>query len=329
MSRLPGGQSAWAARQTGTASQGFEGSEQNPERRVAAAAVAPGGREEEMIQFGLRGKKEEAQAPRLSAHPRAASARARSCSSACRAAASRLSGAGSPPASSSPSSMPTRRSSSAAGKPIMDIFKDHGEAYFRDGERKVIARLLRLRPAGAGDRRRRAVMAGRDAATTSAAPGISIWLKAELPLLLRRVLKRNNRPLLEKDPEGVMRQLMETRYPVYATADITVESRDLPHDDHRRRDHRGAGQEPAAGEAAPRTPSAWTADAMSAGRSPADPGRNDLRRARQPLLRRADRAGPDGARGGAHRGAARPGASAASSRTTTSPRATWRPSRRA
>ena len=60
--------------------------------------------------------------------------------------------------------------------------------------------------------------------------GISVWLKAELPLLLRRVLKRNNRPLLEKDPEGVMRRLMETRYPVYAKADITVESHDLPHD---------------------------------------------------------------------------------------------------
>ena len=57
-----------------------------------------------------------------------------------------------------------------------------------------------------------------------------MWLKAELPLLLRRVLKRNNRPLLEKDPEGAMRQLMETRYPVYAKADITVESHDLPHD---------------------------------------------------------------------------------------------------
>jgi shikimate kinase len=60
--------------------------------------------------------------------------------------------------------------------------------------------------------------------------GISVWLKAELPLLLRRVLKRNTRPLLEKDPEGVMRTLLETRYPVYATADITVESRDLPHE---------------------------------------------------------------------------------------------------
>ena len=60
--------------------------------------------------------------------------------------------------------------------------------------------------------------------------GISIWLKAELSVLMRRVLKRNNRPLLEKDPERVMRELMEARYPIYATADITVESRDLPHD---------------------------------------------------------------------------------------------------
>ena len=60
--------------------------------------------------------------------------------------------------------------------------------------------------------------------------GISIWLKAELAVLMRRVLKRNTRPLLEKDPDGVMRQLMETRYPIYATADITVESRDLPHE---------------------------------------------------------------------------------------------------
>ena len=47
---------------------------------------------------------------------------------------------------------------------------------------------------------------------------------------MRRVLKRNNRPLLEEDPEGVMRELMEARYPIYATADIAVESRDLPHD---------------------------------------------------------------------------------------------------
>jgi shikimate kinase len=60
--------------------------------------------------------------------------------------------------------------------------------------------------------------------------GISIWLKAELALLLRRVSKRNTRPLLEHDPEGAMRTLMETRYPIYQTADIAVESRDLPHE---------------------------------------------------------------------------------------------------
>ena len=116
----------------------------------------------------------------------------------------------------------------AAGKPIMDIFKDHGEAYFREGERKVIARLLGSGPqvlaTGGG-----ALLAAetRDNIRRS---GISVWLKAELPVLMRRVLKRNTRPLLEKDPEGVMLQLMEARYPIYATADISVESRDLPHE---------------------------------------------------------------------------------------------------
>jgi shikimate kinase len=116
----------------------------------------------------------------------------------------------------------------AAGKPIMDIFKDHGEAHFREGERKVIARLLGTGPqvlaTGGG-----ALMAAETRDNIQRA-GISVWLKAELPVLMRRVLKRNTRPLLEKDPEGVMRQLMEVRYPIYATADITVESRDLPHD---------------------------------------------------------------------------------------------------
>jgi shikimate kinase len=116
----------------------------------------------------------------------------------------------------------------AAGKAITDIFKEHGEPYFRDGERKVIARILKsgsqVLATGGG-----AFMSAqtRDNIRKSA---ISVWLKAELPLLLRRVLKRNNRPLLERDPETVMRHLVETRYPIYATADITVESRDLPHD---------------------------------------------------------------------------------------------------
>jgi shikimate kinase len=116
----------------------------------------------------------------------------------------------------------------AAGKAITDIFKEHGEPYFREGERKVIARILnsgsQVLATGGG-----AFMSAetRDNIRSSA---VSVWLKAELPLLLRRVLKRNNRPLLERDPEGVMRSLVETRYPIYALADITVESRDLPHD---------------------------------------------------------------------------------------------------
>jgi len=116
----------------------------------------------------------------------------------------------------------------AAGKAITDIFKDHGEPYFREGERKVIARILKsgsqVLATGGG-----AFMSAETRDNIRAA-AISVWLKAELPLLLRRVLKRNNRPLLERDPEGVMRALVETRYPIYATADVTVESRDLPHD---------------------------------------------------------------------------------------------------
>jgi shikimate kinase len=116
----------------------------------------------------------------------------------------------------------------AAGKPIMDIFKDHGEAHFRDGERRVIARLLSAGPqvlaTGGGAFM---VTETRDNIRRS---GISVWLKADLALLLRRVSRRNTRPLLEHDPEGTMRKLMEARYPLYATADIAVESRDLPHD---------------------------------------------------------------------------------------------------
>ena len=116
----------------------------------------------------------------------------------------------------------------AAGKPITDIFKEHGEAYFRDGERKVIARLLQSGPqvlaTGGG-----AFMV-EETRETIRRSGVSVWLKAELALLLRRVTKRNTRPLLEHDPENTLRQLMAARYPVYATADVAVESRDLPHD---------------------------------------------------------------------------------------------------
>jgi shikimate kinase len=180
-----------------------------------------------MIRFGLRGKKEEAKAPE------AAGMRARLGTRSIVLVG--MPGSGK---SAVGRRLATRLDldfvdadeeiESAAGKPIMDIFKDHGEAYFREGERKVIARLLGSGPqvlaTGGG-----ALLAAetRDNIRRS---GISVWLKAELPVLMRRVLKRNTRPLLEKDPEGVMRQLMEARYPIYATADITVESRDLPHD---------------------------------------------------------------------------------------------------
>ncbi len=117
----------------------------------------------------------------------------------------------------------------AAGKSIEDIFAEHGEPYFRDGERRVLARLLRSGPqvlaTGGG------AFMNEETRAAIAESGVSVWLKADLPLLVRRVGKRGNRPLLKAgDPETVLRNLMATRYPVYAAADITVESRDVPHE---------------------------------------------------------------------------------------------------
>jgi shikimate kinase len=117
----------------------------------------------------------------------------------------------------------------AAGQTISEIFAEHGEPYFRSGEAKVIARLLGGGPevlaTGGG-----AYMDARTRANIKA-QGISVWLKAELPVLLHRVRRRDNRPLLtDRSPDVVMRELMKKRYPVYAEADITVESRDVPHD---------------------------------------------------------------------------------------------------
>ena len=116
----------------------------------------------------------------------------------------------------------------AAGKPIKEIFADHGEAYFREGERRVIQRLIgngaQVLATGGGaymnDETRQRIQEH----------GISVWLKAALPILMKRVAKRQDRPLLQaEDPEAVMRGLMEKRYPVYALADVTVESRDVQH----------------------------------------------------------------------------------------------------
>jgi len=117
----------------------------------------------------------------------------------------------------------------AAGQSIAEIFAEHGEAYFRTGERKVIARLLENGPqvlaTGGG--------AFMDPETRAAVKeyGISIWLKASLRVLMKRVGRRKNRPLLQVDnPETVMKKLMAERNPVYAAADITVESKDAPHE---------------------------------------------------------------------------------------------------
>ena len=116
----------------------------------------------------------------------------------------------------------------AAGKPIKEIFADHGEAYFREGERRVIQRLIgngaQVLATGGG-----AFMNDETRARIKA-HGVSVWLKAPLALLMKRVAKRQDRPLLQADdPEAVMRALMEKRYPVYALADVAVESRDVQH----------------------------------------------------------------------------------------------------
>jgi shikimate kinase/3-dehydroquinate synthase len=117
----------------------------------------------------------------------------------------------------------------AAGMSISEIFARHGEAYFRDGERRVMARLLadgpRVIATGGG------AFMNEETRLRIAEHGISVWLKAEPDVLWRRVRKRSHRPLLQgADAETTLRALLEARYPVYAGADITVTSRDGPHE---------------------------------------------------------------------------------------------------
>src|SRR5208282_5521810 len=118
----------------------------------------------------------------------------------------------------------------AAAMSIADIFARHGEADFRSGEARVIARLLESGPqvlaTGGG-----AVM---NPATRAAirAKGVSIWLSAESDVLRRRISKRkNDRPMLQTaDPAATLRQLLLEREPIYAQADLTVQSREVPHE---------------------------------------------------------------------------------------------------
>lgn len=118
----------------------------------------------------------------------------------------------------------------AAGKTVKEIFTDHGEAYFRDGERRVVARLLASGPqvmaTGGG------ALLNEETRANIRRSGLAVWVKADVALLVRRVTKRNSRPLFEgRDAETVVRDLMAARYPIYeAVADLVVESRDVPHE---------------------------------------------------------------------------------------------------
>ncbi len=112
---------------------------------------------------------------------------------------------------------------SAAGMTIPEIFEAHGEPYFRAGEARVIARLLDHGP--------QVVATGGGAVMTQHTrdlihiKGISVWLKADIEVLMKRTKRRNDRPLADK-----LKELMPVREPVYSQSDITVQSRDEPHD---------------------------------------------------------------------------------------------------
>jgi shikimate kinase len=115
----------------------------------------------------------------------------------------------------------------AAGCTIEEIFARHGEAAFRDGERRVIARLLDGAPkvlaTGGG--------AFMDDTTRAAIRenGISVWLRADLDTLVERTSRRSDRPLLKtEDPRKTLKHLMQKRYPIYEQADIVVESYNGP-----------------------------------------------------------------------------------------------------
>jgi shikimate kinase len=117
----------------------------------------------------------------------------------------------------------------AAGMSIPDIFTTHGEPDFRAGEARVIARLLDGGPqvlaTGGG------AFMNADTRAAIAAKGISVWLKAEFDVLMRRIKRRQDRPLLRTDdPAATLQSLIDVRYPVYAMSDVTVQSRDVPHD---------------------------------------------------------------------------------------------------
>ena len=123
-----------------------------------------------------------------------------------------------------------QRIEEAAGLTIPEIFDRWGETFFRDRERQIIARLLRDPPhvlaTGGGafvsDETRRLI----------AEEAVSLWLDADIELLVTRTARRNHRPLLKNgDPREILTRLMDERAPAYAQADLRIESRDVPPDE--------------------------------------------------------------------------------------------------
>ncbi len=117
----------------------------------------------------------------------------------------------------------------AAGMSITDIFASRGEPEFRAGEARVIARLLDSGPqvlaTGGG------AFMNADTRAAIAAKGVSIWLNADFDVLMRRIKRRSDRPLLHTaDPAATLQQLIDLRSPVYRRADFTVRSREVPHE---------------------------------------------------------------------------------------------------
>ena len=116
----------------------------------------------------------------------------------------------------------------AAGMAVPEIFELYGETPFREAERRVIARLLNGPPhvlgTGGGafvDPTTRALLREK---------ALVVWLRADVDVLAKRVARKGNRPLLVgKDPVAVLTALAEARYPIYAEADLVVESGEIPH----------------------------------------------------------------------------------------------------
>jgi shikimate kinase len=117
----------------------------------------------------------------------------------------------------------------AAGRSVSDIFAERGEAEFRSGERRVISRLLDgpalVLATGGGaflNPETRRMIRGR---------AVSVWLRADLDVLVRRTARRDTRPLLRQgDPREILERLARERNPIYAEADLVVDTNEAPHD---------------------------------------------------------------------------------------------------